>query len=209
MCDIPKNCDECGRFHTCVNAHYGSRHCKPIKADRGNNMNSNGIHMTGHIVDKIYKNGKLVDVIEGHNIVVNSFVKLVMALCKGQSGYGGIKYWAVGSGETSWDTTLPNPEVNATRLTTEVGRVAIAESDISFLNSDMSESSTPTNIIRIKHVFGANDCNGKWREFGIFGGDATGTANSGIMINKRHHSLINKTSDMSIERTMTFTLNLV
>lgn len=176
-----------------------------------NMMHADGhnVHMTGHIVDRIYKNGELVDVIEGHNLVVNSFLKLVMALCKGQSGYGGISYWAVGSGATSWDTSMPDPEINASRLTAEIGRVPISASDIKFLTADLVETSSPTNILQIKHTFGPSDCNGKWREFGLFGGNASGTANSGIMINKRHHSVITKTNEMSIERTMTFTLNLV
>lgn len=167
------------------------------------------VHMTGQIVDKIYKNGKLVETIEGHNLVVNSFLKLAMALLKNQSGYNGVQYWAIGTGATSWDTTTPDPVSTETRLTSEIGRVAISASDMSFLNSDFSVSATPTNILQIKHTFGANDCNGKWREFGIFGGNATATKNSGIMINKRHHAVITKTSDMTIERTMRFTLNLV
>ena len=167
------------------------------------------VHMTGQITDRIFdKNGKLIDVIEGHNLVVNSFLKLIMTLCKGEPGYGGIKYWAVGSGEASWDTSLPNPEINATRLTTEIGRVQIDPSKISYLTVDMAVSPTPTNIIQIKHVFGPSDCNGPWREFGIFGGNATGEANSGIMINKRHHGVITKTSDMTIERTMKFIISL-
>lgn len=176
-----------------------------------NMMHADGhnVHMTGHIVDRIYKNGELVDVVEGHNLVVNSFLKLVMALCKGQSGYGGISYWAIGSGATSWDTSMPDPEINASRLTAEIGRVPISASDIKFLTADLVETSSPTNILQIKHTFGPSDCNGKWREFGLFGGNASGTANSGIMINKRHHSVITKTNEMSIERTMTFTLNLV
>ena len=62
------------------------------------------VHMTGDIIDKIYdKNGNLIKVIEGHNLVVTSFVKLVMALCKGESGYSGIQYWAIGSGDAEWD----------------------------------------------------------------------------------------------------------
>lgn len=166
------------------------------------------VHMTGEITDKIFKNGKLVEVIEGHNLVVNSFLKLVMALCKGESGYKGIQYWAIGSGQDSWDTSTPNPDVNATRLTAEIGRVAINPTDIKFLTSEYTQSATPTNILEIKHVFGASDCNGKWREFGIFGGNATASANSGIMINKRHHNIITKTQDMTIERTMRFILSL-
>lgn len=168
------------------------------------------ISMTGEITDRIFKNGVLVDTIVSHNIVVNQFTKLVMALCKGQSGYGGIKYWAIGSGATNWDTTTPDPTMQETRLTNEIGRVAIPASEISFLNpSDMSVSATPTNVLQIKHMFGTGDCNGKWREFGLFGGDATTAVNSGLMINKKHHAVITKTEDMTIERTMRFTINLV
>lgn len=167
------------------------------------------VHMKGQIIDKIYKDDILVDTIEGHNLVVNSFLKLAMALLKGQDGLDGIQYWAIGQGESSWDSNLPNPEINATQLTSEIGRVAITASEIKFLNADFTESTNPTNILQIKHTFGANDCNGKWREFGIFGGNAESSANSGIMINKRHHALITKTSDMTIERTMRFTLSLV
>ena len=94
------------------------------------------VHMTGQITDKIYKNGKLVQVIEGHNLVVNSFLKMVMTLCKGQAGYAGLQYWAVGSGATSWDTSMPDPEINASRLTAEIGRVPISASEITFLNAE-------------------------------------------------------------------------
>ena len=165
------------------------------------------VHMTGEITDRIFKNGVLVEERVGHNLVVNSFLKLVMALCKGEPGYSGIQYWAIGSGDDSWDASIPDPEINAVRLTSEFGRVAIAPSEVSFIDASGTTMQTPTNIIQIKHVFGPNDCNGKWREFGIFGGDATATANSGIMINKKHHSVITKTNEMSIERTMKFTLS--
>ena len=168
-----------------------------------------GVHMTGEITDKIYKNGVLVETRKGHNLVVNSFLRLVMCLLKNQTGYSGIQYWAVGSGASSWDNETPTPDVNATRLTAEIGRVAIPASEITFLDSNYNEVSNPTNIIQIKHTFGVSDCNGTWREFGIFGGNATATTNSGLLINKRHHSVLTKTSEMTVERTMRFTLNLV
>lgn len=168
-----------------------------------------GLHMTGQITDRIYKNGVLVDEIVGHNLVVNSFLNLVMCLLKQQNGYSGIQYWAVGSGASSWDSNMPTPDIGATRLTAELGRVPISASEISFLDSNYNVVSTPTNILQIKHTFGASDCNGVWREFGIFGGNATDSANSGIMINKRHHAVITKTEEMTIERIMRFTLSLV
>ena len=166
------------------------------------------IKMTGQITDRIFKNGVLVEERVGHNLVVNTALNLIMALLKRQSGYSGIQYWAVGSGASSWDSGLPSPTAGDTRLTAEIGRVAIDPSEIVFLNGSLQVSSTPTNIIQITHTFGVNDCNGSWREFGIFGGNATASANSGIMINKRNHEVITKTSEMTVERVMRFTLSL-
>ena len=168
---------------------------------------AHNVHMTGEVIDKIYKNGVLVETIEGHNLVVNSFLKLVMLLLKNQNGHKGATYWAIGSGADSWDTTSVTPSLNETRLTNEIGRVAIPASEIVFLDNNYEETTTPTNIIQITHTFGTADCNGKWREFGIFGGNATTDANSGLMINKRHHGVITKTEEMTVERTMRFTLN--
>lgn len=167
------------------------------------------VHMTGEIIDRIhYADGRVEERV-GHNLVVNNFLNLVMSLLKQQSGYKGIQYWAVGSGASSWDDSMPNPDINSTKLTAELGRVAIRAEEIKFLNSDYNEVSTPTNILQISHTFGPSDCNGVWREFGIFGGNATTAKDSGIMINKRHHAVITKTEEMTIERIMRFTLNLV
>ena len=167
------------------------------------------VKMTGQSIDRIFKNGKLVDEIVGHNLVVNSFLNLVMCLLKQQSGYSGVQYWAVGSGASSWDSNMPTPELTATRLTAEIGRVPITADELACLDQDYRVVSTPTNILQISHTFGADDCNGVWREFGIFGGNATAVLNSGLMINKRHHSVITKTEEMTIERIMRFTLSLV
>ena len=165
------------------------------------------VHMTGEVIDKIYKNGVLVDTIVGHNLVVNSFLKLVMLMLKNQNGYKGATYWAIGSGADSWDSTAVSPSAGETRLTNEIGRVSIDPSEIVFLDTNYNVVETPTNIIQITHTFGTSDCNGKWREFGIFGGNATSDANSGFMVNKRHHGIITKTSEMIVERTMRFTIN--
>lgn len=167
------------------------------------------IKMTGYCIDRIYKDGVLVEEIEGHNLVVNSFVNLIMCMLKQQNGYSGIQYWAIGSGAPSWDNTMPTPDITATKLTAEIGRMPIDPNKIVFLDSEYNVVSTPTNIIQISHTFGESECNGTWREFGIFGGNATSTANSGIMINKRHHAVLTKTEGMSVERVMRFTLSLV
>jgi hypothetical protein len=185
------------------------KHDNEVLAMKLQNGDLSGVKMTGEITDRIFKNGVLVEERHGHNLVVNSFLRLVMCLLKKQSGYTGIQYWAVGSGAASWDGSMPTPDINATQLTAELGRVAIPASEIVFLDSNYDETLTPTNIIQVKHVFGTADCNGVWREFGLFGGNATSNANSGILINKRHHAVLTKTNEMTVERTMRFTLSLV
>lgn len=172
-------------------------------------LDSHNVHMTGQITDRIFKNGVLVEERVGHNLVVNSFLNLVMCLLKKESGYDGVQYWAIGSGADEWDNELPHPEISENRLTSELGRVPITSDEVTFLDSDFKNVSTPTNILQIRHVFDTTDLNGVWREFGIFGGNATEELNSGILINKKHHSVITKTDEMVIERTMRFTFSLV
>lgn len=182
---------------------------KEIMGIKMESVDGHNIHMVGHSIDRIYKNGVLVDEIHSHNLIVNSFLNLVMCLMKQQNGYKGLQYWAVGSGSASWDTTPVTPDIKATRLTAEIGRVALSADCFSFLNSENEVVTTPSNILQVRRVFGENECNGVWREFGIFGGNATTAVNSGIMINKRHHGVITKTNDMTVERIMRFVLNLV
>lgn len=141
-----------------------------------------------------------------HNLVVNSAINLITALLAGKNTKG-IGYWAVGSGANSWNTAPVDPTASETKLTSEIGRKSI--STIEFYNSNNYVSETPTNKIHIAVTFSENECNGTWREFGLFGGDtASSTADSGIMIDKKHHSVITKTQDIVIERHIVLTFNL-
>ena len=54
-----------------------SRQDSEVLAMKLSNGDLSGVHMTGHCIDRIYKNGALVDEIVGHNLVVNSFVKFL------------------------------------------------------------------------------------------------------------------------------------
>ena len=74
------------------------KHDNEVLAMKLQNGDLSGVKMTGEITDRIFKNGVLVDERHGHNLVVNSFLRLVMCLLKKQSCYTGIQYWAVGSG---------------------------------------------------------------------------------------------------------------
>ena len=160
------------------------------------------------IVDIIhYKDGRVEEIDRGHNLVVNSLLPLLQCLLKNDSSYKGIQYWAVGSGSDSWDDSAVSPQLTETTLTKEIGRKSITADNIKFMDSGFNETQTPTNIIEITATFGANECNGEWREFGLFGGEATSALNSGTMINKKHHAVLTKTSDMVIERRIRLTLN--
>ena len=163
----------------------------------------------GMYYDVIRRNGKTEITPCSHNLVVTSIIKLISSLL-GNKMSNGIGYWAVGSGNDSWDTNPVDPQLSETLLTNEIGRKAITISNIEFYDNDNNPSVTPTNRLHISITFNEDECNGKWREFGLFGGDgASVTINSGIMIDKKHHNIITKTSDTTIERHIVLTFNLV
>lgn len=170
-------------------------------------MNKIGLSIKGEYTDTIrYANGD-VEVIKGENLIVDGLLNLVTALLGVKSGHTGLKYWAVGQGNTSWDTSTPEPSTSDTQLTNEIGRKQISPSDMKWVQAGGEESPTPTNRLKVRVTFGANECAGTWREFGLFGGDATESRNTGIMINHKHHSVITKTTEMEIEREIIFTFS--
>lgn len=162
----------------------------------------------GEYVDTIYHADGRVEVLEGHNTIINNIGKLIACLFKGQNGYGRLGYWAIGSGSSSWDNVNPpTASVEDTGCVNEIGRKAINASDIKFIDSNNAETSSITNRIQITVTFTENECNGTWREFSIFGGNATATANSGIAINHKNHAIMVKTNTMVVERQIRFTFN--
>ncbi len=153
------------------------------------------------VIDKITYPDGTQEVIEHLNTVVDDCSRLIASLMKGQVGYKGITYWAVGSGAGTWDNANPPaPTVGDTKLFNETYRKAINPSDITFLDSNDKPTTSVTNKLQIKVVFTESEANGELREFGLFGGNATATKNSGIMINRKTHGLIYKTSGMRLER---------
>ena len=170
-------------------------------------MNNVGLLIKGEYTDTIrYANGD-VEVIKGENLIVDGLLNLVTALLGVKSGHTGLKYWAVGQGNSSWDTSTPEALTTDTELTNEIGRKQISASDMTWVTSNGSDSSKHTNRLKVRVTFGANECVGTWREFGLFGGNATDSRNSGIMINHKNHSVITKTNEMEIEREIIFTFS--
>lgn len=162
--------------------------------------------VTGEFNDIIYyKDGRVVDLGWNKNVVVNNASILIAALMKGAVGYSGIKYWAIGSGQESWDVSRPEPTITATKLVNEIYRKPIPAENIIFLNENGTESVVPTHIVQVSLTFEADEAVGKWREFAIFGGNATSTKDSGLNINYKTHGLIEKTNEMTIQRRIKFT----
>ena len=105
-----------------------------------------------------YADGR-VEVTEwSRNTIVNDVTK---AIAYALAQKGGATYWAIGSGQESWDTTPTDPQPTDTRLVNEIGRKLIPNSAFTFLDSHGRETSSITNTIQITLTFGANEVNGK------------------------------------------------
>ncbi|MBU4261450.1 MAG: hypothetical protein KKC76_06155 [Proteobacteria bacterium] len=140
------------------------------------------------------------------NLIVEGCNRLLAALMKGQPDLGGILYLAVGEGRKEWDGAVPHPQPATTRLSTEILRRPIAAEDIIFLDSAGQPSATPTGRLQISIELTLADfpANGLQpvREFGLFGGNATAEANSGLMINHVIHPRIDISDGLTLRRTL-------
>lgn len=154
------------------------------------------------------KAGETFEMPVGYNLVVDACSKLIAALMKTHTGFSGIKYWEVGSGQSAWsDANPPTPNANDTSLNTPLFRKAINPSDISFIDANSNVVSGVTNRIQVTITFGSTEANGYLREFGLFGGgsDCTLTLGSGLMVNRKTHGVIYKTSGIELTRTLRLT----
>ena len=151
-----------------------------------------------------YQDGPTEVIEPDHNLIVFNAKVLLAALMKNDAAFpGGILYHAVGQGDPNWDTLgTPGPSFVQTTLIAEEFRKVPTQ--IVYIDENTGDpTGTPTNIIRIKTVFEQTDVNPAGvdlREHGLFGGDATGAADSGLMIDAINMSSIFK------DNTVTLTL---
>lgn len=160
----------------------------------------------GEVFDTIYhKDGRIEKREKSFNIVVDSISKLISALIKHENDYtDGRLYWAVGEGLPNWDTAPYSPVATTTKLFKEVFRKQITSR--SFIDVEGNPTDEVTNRLQLDIVLETNEANGfSLREFGIFGGNVTSVPNSGIMINHKAHSRIDKEEGMRVERSVRFT----
>jgi len=148
------------------------------------------------------------------NLIVVGFSKLACALFK-INGYTGLQYWAIGQGEytsgnpavSSWDTMTPAQRAaksytSMTGLYNETHRRPVL---MDFLDSNNNVTTSVTNRLEVRATFGTDITNVYLREFGIFGGNATSTLGSGLMIDHKAHAVIAfniDAAEMILNRTL-------
>lgn len=117
---------------------------------------------------------------------------------------GGVNYFAVGEGLTSWDYVPPTKSYAAVALQTEIVRYSISqEFGISYLDPDdgVSIVAGPTRMIQIVVTIPVG-LTASLREFALFGGDASHSLDSGYMLNWITHPVIEKDTSMRIQRVI-------
>src|SRR3712207_3200886 len=87
-----------------------------------------------------------------------------------------------------------------TLFRSETFRKKLEAVNIKFLNERDEVSESVTNKLSITVFFDKNEALGALREFALFGGNATGVKDSGIMINRKTHGLIYKSKGMTLKR---------
>lgn len=147
------------------------------------------------------------------NLIVVGFGALVASLLRGGVVNSfPISYWAVGEGEGSfWDdlTTTQRQSKSLftlTQLYDETFRVATTNVFIDD-NDDEVADNPPTNRLEVRAVFGAN-VTGSLREFGLFGGAATATRESGILIDHKAHQVIHVNESIGLQNVLIRALRL-
>lgn len=163
----------------------------------------------GEIIDTLIntRTGEVKE-FRGNNIIVEDITKLIAALIKRHTGFSGALYWENGTGLDSWDDTPVVPTKSDHALVTPLYRKEISASDIIFIDEEGVESSEPTNRIQISIRFTELESNGKLRELGIWGGNASATLGSGIIINHRIHGILTKNDEMILDRKLRLTFSL-
>ena len=138
----------------------------------------------------------------GFNQIQNTFANLIAGWCRSETGFLRIGFMGIGSGLVGWDTTPPTQAYSDTTLTTEYFRKAISQPEIYFIDpsTNLPTGGTPSPKIEIDVTLGLAEANGTLREFGLFGGTATVTLDSGEIVNWIVHTRIDKDSSMEIDR---------
>jgi hypothetical protein len=195
-------------------------------------------HVRGPLIQGLWRDimrdsqGKLIEVTPWKsNLVVNIFANLAALLTAGNGvgGLGttwdGVQYMVVGSGLTAWDTGgVPSPNAGDTNLINEIARKLVTAQMVDSSGNVIASPtySTATNRLLITATFNVGEANGTLREWGLVGGNAsgtptipaTGTANGavsgyGFMVDRVTHAAINKLSGVGNDFSLTRLVTLI
>lgn len=143
------------------------------------------------------------------NLIVQGCNLLLAALLKGDSGLFGLLYWAIGEGSATWDAVRPQPLLTDAALAAEILRQPLAPDQIVYLDENGDPTGSISNRLEISAEFRGEEIVAAGfqplREFGLFGGNATETAGSGLMIDYVIHPRIDLTADVTLSRRLQLT----
>lgn len=165
--------------------------------------------IVGEVKDEFYvkdENGEDVLVKETDwkkNTVLVGMSVIVSMLLNNEGGFSGIQYHGLGSGDAAWDTTVVDPDFTDTTLLAESYR-KIPDSVV-YVDQAGDPSVSPTNRLLVTTTFDYGEATGSIREQGIFAGDATASADSGLLMNCIRHKEIYKGLGEKLIRRIRFT----
>lgn len=121
----------------------------------------------------------------------------------------GPQYLAIGRGNPAWDGGTPSRTRAQTTLYDEFYRQQLVAGSIGYIDPvTKAASGIATRAVEITVTMTTAQANDTWREFGFFGGDATGAADSGVQINWVGHGRIDKDNTMTVVRAQRFIFQL-
>ena len=117
------------------------------------------------------------------NTIVETAWPLIAGLLKNDANLAGILFWAVGAGDPAWDGARVAANPATRQLHDEVQRLPLPPENIAYLDLNDATVDTPTHRLEISASFSWPNQAQTLREFGLFGGDATATKDSGYLFN--------------------------
>ncbi len=152
-------------------------------------------------------NGRLI--LDGRwrpNTIAESAWPLIAGLLKNDPGLQGILFWAVGAGEAAWDSSRPSANPAATWLRQEIERRPLPAGSIVYLDSNGGPAGHATSRIEVSLSFTWPETAQTLREFGLFGGDASETKDSGYLVNYVIHPRLDLAPGASLSRRIRLSL---
>lgn len=155
----------------------------------------------------IYPSGKIIEKEWKKNTICNSGLIGLCRILHGDTGFsGGISniWYAVGSGESSWDSDLQSASSSDTILVNELNYTEARKNPTVFQFWNTAPTDTPAYTLFLETTLGATELVGEYlREFGVFIGNGTQDKDSGYLLNHVNHSMIHK-GNFALKRQIKF-----